>query len=122
MYIYYVHHSNYLIHMGKFDAKKFRFSETFTNVNGKTSGSGFLGIILGIIAGASFISAMVGWFMQLPGVIDVMGKILELALASAVLLGVRKISGNFVKPDLSDNGNNNIDINSEQIVDMSKKG
>lgn len=108
--------------MGKFDAKKFRFSETFTNVNGKTSGSGFLGIILGIIAGASFISAMVGWFMQLPGVIDVMGKILELALASAVLLGVRKISGNFVKPDLSDNGNNNIDINSEQIVDMSKKG
>ena len=55
--------------MPKFDAKKFVFHETFTNANGKTSGSGFIGVILGLIAGAAFIAA------------------------STILLGVRKIGG-----------------------------
>jgi len=110
--------------MSNFDAKKFRFSETFTNVNGKTSGSGFMGVILGLIAGVAFIATMVGYFFELENTVEVMGEILKLVAAATILLGVRKVSGNFVKPDTNGNGNepNNVDINSEQIVDISKKG
>ena len=94
--------------MSNFDAKKFRFSETFTNTNGKTSGSGFVGVILGLIAAASFTAAMVGWFMEIPEVIPVMGKILELAFASAALMGVRKVAPRF------GNGNDKSGGNGEQ--------
>lgn len=105
--------------MSDFDAKKFRFSETFTNTNGKTSGSGFIGVMLGVIAGASFIAAMVGYFLEIPNTIEVMEQMLKLIAASTILLGVRKVA-----PKMG-NGKTHtdepIDINSEQIVD-SKRG
>jgi len=102
--------------MSKFDANKFRFRETFTNYNGKTSGSGFVGVILGLIAGAAFIAAMVGYFLEIPNTIEVMEQMLKLIAASTILLGVRKVSGQFRKsvPEVPEE--------SEQIVDMSKKG
>ena len=91
--------------MSTFDAKKFRFSETFTNTNGKTSGSGFVGVILGLIAAGAFIAAMVGWFLQIPEVIPVMEKILELAFAAAALMGIRKVAPRFGNGKDEDNGN-----------------
>jgi hypothetical protein len=93
--------------MSTFNAKKFRFTETFTNTNGKTSGSGFIGVILGLIAAAAFIAAMVGWFMEIPEVISVMGKILELAFASAALMGVRKVAPRFGNGKNENRGNGN---------------
>lgn len=82
--------------MHDFNEKKFVFHETFTNtITGKTSGSGFIGVILGIIAGVSFIAAMIGHFLQIPGTIEVMGQIIALVAISGALLGVRKISPNF---------------------------
>ena len=62
--------------MGKLNRSKFVFSETFNNRDGKTSGSGFMGIMLGLIGSVCFIGAMVGWFLQIPDVIEVMGKII----------------------------------------------
>lgn len=112
-----------MLFMSKKDVKfdpKFRFSETFTNTNGKTSGSGFIGIILGLIAGGAFIAAMVGYFLQIPNTIEVMEQMLKLIAASTILLGVRKMApriGNGHKEDDA----NEVDPNNEQIVD-SKRG
>jgi hypothetical protein len=81
--------------MSKFNEKKFRFAETFTNTNGKTSGSGFIGVSLGVIAGLAIIALMVGYFLEIPNTLEMMGKILELIFASALLLGVRKVAPRF---------------------------
>lgn len=85
--------------MSKFNEKTFKLKETFTNTNGKSSASGFIGVILGVIAGLSFIATMVGYFLQLPQTVEVMGQILMLVGASTVLLGVRKMAPRFGKQD-----------------------
>jgi hypothetical protein len=74
----------------KCDKTKFNFAEVFNNENGKTSGSAFIGIYLGLIAGMSFLGAMVAYFMKQPNVLEVMGKILTLVAFACALLGVRK--------------------------------
>ena len=79
--------------VGKFSRSKFVFSETFNNRDGKTSGSGFIGILLGLVGAACFVAAMVGWFIQKPDVIEVMGKIIILLSLSSALLGLRKFVG-----------------------------
>ena len=79
-----------------YNKSKFVFSETFNNSTGKTSGSGFIGVLLGMIAAASFIGAMVGYYLQIPNTIEVMGAILKLTTAATILLGVRKISGQLI--------------------------
>jgi len=81
----------------EFRKDKFTFKELTMNNNGKQSGSGFVGVILGLIAGASIIALMVGYFLNLPNTIEVMGKILELVAAATILLGIRKVSGDFAK-------------------------
>ena len=78
---------------GKYDGSKFVFSETFSNSNGKSSGSGFAGVMLFMIGGVSFLAAMVGYFMQIPNTLEVMGKIVIILSLSAALLGVRKFMG-----------------------------
>lgn len=95
--------------MTSFDKNKFRFRETFTNHNGKTSGSGFVGVILGLLAGIAFAAAMVGYFYKLPNTVEVMGEILKLVAAATILLGVRKAAG--VIP----NGKNNTSSNNTDI-------
>lgn len=79
--------------MSDYQKSKFRLSETFNNSNGKTSGSGFIGVISGLIASISFIAVMVGWWLAVPNVLEVFDKVLQLGLLSAALLGVRKFSG-----------------------------
>lgn len=77
--------------MSEFDKNRFVFHETFTNTTtGKSSGSGFIGVLLGIIAGISFIATMVGYFLQIPNTIDVMQQIIALIAIAGALLGVRK--------------------------------
>ena len=76
-----------------YNKSKFVFSETFNNKDGKTSGSGFAGIMLIFIGGASFIASMVGYFLQLPNTIEVMGKIIIILSLAAALLGLRKFVG-----------------------------
>jgi len=76
-----------------YDKSKFRFSETFNNSDGKTSGSGFIGVIFGLTAAICFIIIMAGWWLGKPDVLEVFDRALQLGLLSAALLGVRKVSG-----------------------------
>jgi hypothetical protein len=78
-----------------YDKSKFRFSETFNNTDGKTSGSGFIGVMMGLTATASFVAVLVGWWLGKPDVLDLFDKVLQLGLLSTALMGVRKISGTF---------------------------
>jgi hypothetical protein len=81
--------------MGKYDRSKFVFSETFNNSTGKTSGSGFIGVVLGMIAGAGIIAGTVGYFLEIPNTLEYLGIVLKLVAASTLLLGVRRLSGDF---------------------------
>jgi hypothetical protein len=84
--------------MGNYSKSKFVFAETFNNSNGKTSGSGFVGVIMGLVAVLGFLSVLAGWWMGKTEVLEVFDKVLQLGLLSAALLGVRKFTGNFVNP------------------------
>ena len=79
--------------MSQFDASKFTWHELITNHNGKQSGSGFIGVLMGILTIASFSVAMLGWWLGKPDILDIFDKILQLGLLSAALLGIRKVSG-----------------------------
>lgn len=80
---------------------KFVFSEVFNNADGKTSGSGFIGVYLGIIGGLAFIAAMVGYFLGIENTVEVMKQTTFLIGAVTVLLGARKIT-TFNKPSSFD--------------------
>jgi len=83
--------------MAMYDQSKFRFSETFNNSNtGKTSGSGFIGVIMGLMATLGFLTVLVGWWLGKPEAVEVFDKALQLGLLSAALLGVRKFSGSLI--------------------------
>ena len=79
--------------MVKFDSTRFKWHEIFSNSDGKSSGSAFLGIILGMVTAVSFLACMIGWFLDKTSVIDVMEEVILLAGISSTLLGVRKIFG-----------------------------
>jgi hypothetical protein len=83
--------------MSMSEKSRFKFSETFNNKNGKTSGSGFVGVILGLITCFAFITGMVGWWIGKDGVIEFLEIVLKLGFLSGVLLGVRKVTGGFEK-------------------------
>jgi hypothetical protein len=100
--------------MTAFDGK-FHFRETFMNSDGKTSGSGFVGVMLSLVAGAAFIAIIVGWFLKMPNCLEMMSKTLELLITSSALLGVRKIAPTLMR-------NNNVEKTkiSEETVNTSK--
>lgn len=77
----------------KYDKAKFRFIELFTNTDGKTSSSGFAGVAGFFVGLISFISAVIAYYLQLPGANELMNNIILLLTISAGLLGVRKIWG-----------------------------
>ena len=81
--------------MMDYEKSKFRLSETFNNSDGKTSGSGFIGVILGMIAALGFIAGSIGWFLGMKEVMEYLEIVLQLGLLSAAFMGVRKFSGMF---------------------------
>jgi hypothetical protein len=85
-----------------YNRSKFIFSETFNNANGKTSGSGFIGVILGLTAVVGILSGVVGYFLQIPNTLGFMEVILKLVAAVTILLGIRKLSGDFNSKNLAD--------------------
>jgi len=89
--------------MMDYEKSKFRFSETFNNSDGKTSGSGFVGVIMGLIATLSFIAVMVGWYLGLDNVMEIAEKVLKLGGLSAILMGVRKVSSEITARKNSNN-------------------
>ena len=83
--------------MSNFDKDKFVFHEIFTNESGKQSGSGFVGVIMGLIATLAFIAGIIGWFLEINQVIEYLEKVIQLGFLSAALMGVRKVTGIWVK-------------------------
>ena len=84
-----------------YNRSKFVFSETFNNANGKTSGSGFTGVVLGLIAGIGVISCIIGYFFQLPNTLELLGEMLKLVAAVTISLGIRRLSGDFNSKNLA---------------------
>ena len=90
------------------DISKFNFGELFSNDTGKTSGSGFSGVIGFLIASASFLLGVVDkmWISHTP---DIMINALTFAGICAGLLGLRKIFNNKEKIDTKlDNTEENV--------------
>jgi membrane-bound ClpP family serine protease len=85
-----------------YNRSKFNFSETFNNQSGKTSGSGFIGVIAGLIGCAGIIAGIFGYFFGIPNTLEYFGVMLKVLTASAILLGVRRLSGDFNSKNLAD--------------------
>ena len=85
-----------------YNRSKFVFSETFNNASGKTSGSGFVGVILSLIAGAGIIAGTFGYFFEIPNTLEFLGIMLKLVAAATILLGIRKLSGDFNSKNIAD--------------------
>ena len=83
--------------MTNLEKSKFKFSETFNNSDGKTSGSAFVGVILGIIVALSWIAGTAAMYMmqRFSLNMDILSMYFNNTLAlggtSALLLGARKI-------------------------------
>ena len=72
---------------------RFVFSEVFNNRDGKTSGSGFIGVMMGLVGCLGFIASIVGYFLQLPETIPFMQQTIFFIGGATVLLGARKWAG-----------------------------
>ena len=104
---------------------KFSWNQLISNQDGKTSGSGLIGVILGLIGACAFIFTMFGYWFNKPNTIEVMSKLIELIFAVTILLGVRKV-GSFMRN--RDNGNvetgangENNDINNQENENYNPK-
>ena len=89
---------------------RFILSEVFNNNSGKTSGSGFIGVIMGLVGCLGFIAATVGYFLQKPDTIPFMQQTIFFIGSATVLLGVRKFS--------SKTKENSITIEKEDITKL----
>lgn len=85
--------------MSDFKKDKFSFIELTMNSNGKQSGSGFIGVITGLIASAAFIAGIIGWYLGNSFIIEYFDQVIKFGGLSALLLGVRKASAIFAKPE-----------------------
>lgn len=93
-----------------YEKSKFRFSEVFNNTDGKTSGSAFLGIVMGIATTISFLIILAGWWIGKSDVLSVFDKSLQLGILGAALLGIRKVSGSLS----NSKSKASIDVDSDQ--------
>jgi len=80
---------------------KFVFSEVFNNADGKTSGSAFIGVLMGMVGCIGFIAACVGYFMKLADTIPFMQQTIFFIGAATVLLGARKFAVKNEKSNMS---------------------
>lgn len=91
--------------------EKFRFREIFLNEKtNKTSGSGFIGILMGLVGCLGFIAAIVGFFLEIEDTIPFMQQTIFFIGSATVLLGARKFAGR-------ESGKNSasIDINKTEL-------
>jgi hypothetical protein len=77
--------------------KGFSLSETTENSSGKSSGSGFIGVLIGLLTGVFILLLMYGYLFQIPHTLEFFDKVLQLGFLAGVLLGVRKAAASFGK-------------------------
>ena len=78
--------------MENYEKSKFVFSETFNNENGKTSGSGFIGVVLGILSGLGFLGGIIGWLLGFDGSNEILSNCIIMATIAGGLLATRKVA------------------------------
>lgn len=77
----------------KFDINKFRFVETFNNSNGKTSGSGFIGVIGSLVSMFCLIIVIIGYLIGLQNTTEILTSLTLIIGIYTGLLMTRKIVG-----------------------------
>ena len=97
--------------MSMYNKSEFSFSETFNNRDGKTSGSGFIGVILGLVAAGMLVAGTIGFFCGIGNSIEFLDVVIKLVAAVTILLGVRKVASNFSQKDTN---------NSAVVIDEEK--
>lgn len=83
--------------MSMYEKSEFRFSETFNNSSGKTSGSGFIGVITGLVGAFLIFAGVFAFFFKYPESLEFLAIGLKIIGISAVLMGVRKVGGQLVE-------------------------
>lgn len=96
---------------------RFVFSEVFNNSDGKTSGSGFIGVMMGLVGCLGFIAAIVGFFLKLPDTIPFMQQTIFFIGSATVLLGARKFAGRGQGKDGA-----SVDIQKPGVLNEQQKG
>ena len=83
--------------MGMHEKSKFVFKELTMNSSGKQSGSGFIGVILGVVAVMMLTAGTFGYFFGIPDTLEYLGIVLKVIAASTILLGIRKVGGQVIE-------------------------
>ena len=73
-----------------FDHTRFKLREAVTNQDGKTSGSGLIGFLMGLVAVLTALGGLTGWYLELWGWTEIFEYAIKLAGISALLMGARK--------------------------------
>lgn len=73
------------------DMKKFKWVELVNNSDGKTSGSGFAGLIIVLSGVLGFILLMVGYLLNLNFTPEIATSLMVYIGMGSALLGVRKL-------------------------------
>lgn len=67
-------------------------AELFSNFDGKTSASGFVGVLVGIVGCIAFLTATIGYVKGIPDSIEVMQQSSIFIGSAVALLAARKFS------------------------------
>ena len=96
---------------------KFVIAEIFSNSDGKTSGSGFVGVMIGVVGCLGFLVAIVGYLFNMPNTVEVMRETTMFIGASSILLATRKVSGRIGSgvQDVQDQPDNNDSASAQDI-------
>jgi len=81
---------------------KFVIAELFSNSDGKTSASAFIGILVGVIGCIAFSTAIIGYIFNFPNTISIMQQSTIFIGASSALLAARKFAPGNVTPEQSE--------------------
>ena len=79
--------------MTNYDKGKFFIRELFMNENGKVSGSGFIGIIMGLAATLGFVAGIIGFFWGLDEMSVVLEQSIQFGFYAVMLMSARKLTG-----------------------------
>ena len=96
---------------------QFSIAELFSNSDGKTSASGFIGILVGIIGCLAFTTAIVGYVFNLPNTISVMQQSTIFIGAATALLAARKFAPGATALEQIEDVNPPVDSTVAPIVD-----
>jgi hypothetical protein len=92
---------------------KFVVAELFSNSDGKTSASGFIGILVGVTGCLAFITAIVGYIFEIPDTINVMQQSTIFIGAASALLAARKFAPGANTPETpADESTNTLTVTS----------